>query len=61
MNDKIKKQILNKILEKQTQMKKINIMSLLSKYEVIEKEIINESLKENERGKILLFPHKNND
>ena len=61
MNDNFKKKILNKLLEDKTSMKEISILSLLSKYEIIEKEIIDESLNEIKGGKILLFPRKHND
>ena len=61
MNDNFKKKILNKLLEDKTPMKEISILSLLSKYEIIEKEIIDESLNEIKGGKILLFPRKHND
>lgn len=61
MNYNFKKKILNKLLEDKTPMKEISILSLLSKYEIIEKEIIDESLNEIKGGKILLFPRKHND
>ena len=61
MNDNIKKKILNKLLDSSHPMKEISILSILSKYEIIEKEIVNEILDEKKGGKILLFPEKHND
>ena len=61
MNDNIKKKILNKLLDNSTPMKEISILSILSKYEIIEKGIVDEILDEKKGGKILLFPKKHND
>ena len=58
MNDNIKKKILNKLLDNSTPMKEMGILSILSKYEIIEKEIVDEILDEKKGGKILLFPKK---
>ena len=61
MNDDIKKNLLNKLLDNSTPIKEISILSILSKYEIIEKEIVDEILDEKKGGKILLFPKKHND
>ena len=61
MNDNIKKKILNKLLDNNNPMKEISILSILSKYEIIEKKIVDEILEEKKGGKILLFPKKYND
>tara|TARA_Y100000588_G_C14016494_1_gene822281 strand:- start:654 stop:839 length:186 start_codon:yes stop_codon:yes gene_type:complete len=61
MNDNIKKKILNQLLDNSTPMKEMGILSILSKYEIIEKEIVDEILNEKKEGKILLFPKKHND
>ena len=61
MNDDIKKNLLNKLLDNSTPMKEISILSILSKYEIIEKVIVDEMLEEKKGGKILFFPKKYND
>ena len=61
MNDNFKKKIINKLLDSSNSMKEISILSILSKYEIIEKEIVDEILDEKKGGKILLFPKKHND
>ena len=61
MNDGIKKNLLKKLLDNNTPIKEISILSILSKYEIIEKEIVDEILDEKKGGKILLFPKKHND
>ena len=61
MNDNMKKKILNQLLDNSTPMKEMGILSILSKYEIIEKEIVDEILNEKKEGKILLFPKKHND
>ena len=61
MNDNIKTKILNKLLDNSTPMKEMGILSILYKYEIIEKEIVDEILDEKKGGKILLFPKKHND
>ena len=61
MNDNIKTKILNKLLDNSTTMKEMGILSILYKYEIIEKEIVDEILDEKKGGKILLFPKKHND
>ena len=61
MNDNIKKKILNQLLDNSTPMKEMGILSILYKYEIIEKEIVDEILDEKKGGKILLFPKKHND
>jgi len=61
MNDGIKKNLLNKLLDNNTPIKEISILSILSKYEIIEKKIVDETLEDKKGGKILLFPKKHND
>ena len=58
MNDNIKTKILNKLLDNSTPMKEMGILSILYKYEIIEKEIVDEILDEKKGARYFSFLKK---
>ena len=58
MKKDFKNKILEQLLTDKSIDQKISILSLLNKYEIIERDLIDEKFNSDHQGKILLFPIK---
>ena len=58
MKKDLKNKILEQLLTDKSIDQKISILSLLNKYEIIERDLIEEKINSDHQGKILLFPIK---
>ena len=58
MKKDFKNKILEQLLTDKSIDQKISILSLLNKYEIIERDLVEEKINSDHQGKILLFPIK---
>ena len=58
MKKDFKNKILEQLLTDKSIDQKISILSLLNKYEIIQRDLVEEKIKSDHQGKILIFPIK---